>query len=312
MIFALFTLILISANVYGQLIFETFHYNSHQMELSGLHIEDDKLFSVADKKQNHFIYELNLNSDHKLEVSEHINLKNLEEYKFYYYTSLLLPQFGNWFKSPLDFEGITKCGEDFYIVNEQVRHVLKINQKRIEQIDIDFLSYFDKKVADANTFSLNAGFEGIAIDCKHKRLYVAQERSPRRILIVNLDTNEIMEDFDIKLDENQMNPDFAGLFYEKHHLYILERNNYKIIKYDLLSKKVVTKLSFKKMGKLNLDELYNTGEPFGLAEGLALTKDKIVITLDNNQKPLSEKATKILGIKGNGATVLVFKRPKGF
>lgn len=295
-----------------ELIFKDLYYRPKKMELSGLSYQDKKLFGIADKKSNHFIYEIHLSENNKLKIKKSINLKKLEGFKAYYYPTLLLPQFGNWFKSALDLEGISQCGNDFYLVNEQVRHVLKVSEKKIEKLDIDFLSYFDQNIQDASSLKLNAGFEGIAIDCPHKRLYIAQERSPRRILIVNLENFQIMEDFTIEAEAEQTSPDFSGLYYENNYLYLLERNDYQIVKYDLLLKKAVQKFSFKNLNGLDLSTLYDTGEPFGIAEGLTFSSEEIFIALDNNKKPLSKDAEEKFKIKGKGTTLLVFKRPVGF
>jgi hypothetical protein len=66
------------------------------------------------------------------------------------------------------------------------------------------------------------------------------------------------------------------------------------------------------MNNFQSNELYNTGEPYGLAEGLAMDSEMIFIAFDNNKSPLSKKASNQFKVKGRVSSILTFKRPKGF
>lgn len=288
--------------------FKNLYYSEKLIELSGLHFENGHFYSVADKSENHFIYELKFSEPNILTIKPFINIKNLRGYNSYYLETLLFPQFGNWFQATFDFEGITSCNDNFYVVNEQVRHVLKITENKIQKLKIDFLSYFENFIMDPKLIDLNAGFEGIAIDCKNEKIYIAQERSPRRILVVDLlDLNNI-DQFDLTDDDGQKFKDIAGLHFEYPYLYVLERSHHVISKYDVRDKKLISKISFENLNGFNLHDLYDTGEPYGIAEGLTMDENHIYIALDNNRMPLSKKGKDHFHIKGSGATVLVFLR----
>jgi hypothetical protein len=106
--------------------------------------------------------------------------------------------------------------------------------------------------------------------------------------------------------------DFTDLYYENDHLYILKRNSHKIMKYNLKDRKEIKTVSFGHTQKVHLREIYNTGEAYGLAEGLAMTSDTIYIGVDNNKSKITDKAQKAFGVKGSYSSIIIYKRPTGF
>ena len=161
--------------------------------------------------------------------------------------------------------------------------------------------------------STNAGFEGVAIDCENDIAYIAQERSPRGIFKVDLKTQKILETFLFNNETGKRGSnDYADLYFENGFLYMLERNNHLISKYSIKDKKVVSTVSFGKLPNIHLSELYDTGEPFGLAEGMTMSNDQIYIGIDNNGKPISKKGSELFNLKGSFSSLIIYQRPKGF
>lgn len=225
----------------------------------------------------------------------------------------------------LDLEGIAACGTTVYAVNERVRHVLVLDtaKKTLARLDADLSGYADLYAGESN-----AGFEGIAADCAGKTLYVAKERDPRQILVLKLDPGapakaSLANHFDVAPSDRAgqqvinpftgqgllpINPDFADLFFENGFLFALERNSYEIAKIDVAKQAVVGRVSYLKTER----GLYETGEPFGVAESLLLTKDDIRVGFDNNGAPLGVAAGKKAKVAGAFPGFYVYKRPTGF
>jgi len=292
--------------------FEKILFNRDNIEISGLYLEGNNLLFVGDKLSNRAIYKVQFEKD-RFYYKSHIDLTKLKNHDIYFAKALLFKHGGRLVKSPFDLEGLTKCKEAYYLVNEQVRHVLKIENNILEVLPIDFKNVFKKNGFPIEKISTNAGFEGVSVDCKNQVLYIAQERDPRAIIQVDLKTNKVQEMFLLENKKTKNGSlDFTDLYYESGFLYILQRNEYLISKYDLINKKIVAKLSFEKLKNLNARELYDTGEPYGLAEGLAMSEDTIYISIDNNYNKLSKKAEKLYGVSGNFSSLLLYKRPKGF
>ncbi len=219
-----------------------------------------------------------------------------------------------------DLEGITQCGDIVYVINEGPRDVLVLDLKRRT---MSLLSPKGQPYSSLAEGGLNAGYEGIAADCQRHKLYLAKERGPRRILVVDLKTNAWLEDWDIPLSERGgqkvINPwdgkglidigsDFADLDFVDGFLYALERNTFEIAKVDPQTRTVVARVSYWQTEK----PLYEHFEPFGLGEALDITPQTIVVGFDNNQEFLSTKVHAQYGKKGQGGTLAVFERPKGF
>lgn len=282
------------------------------IEISGFVEFQEKLFIVSDNKWDTWLYQVSFPNANQAEITKGVDLKKLKGYWPYYFSTLLTARGGHFVKSPWDIEGAASCENDVYIVNEQARDIIKLTKNTLERIEIDFAKTFKEMGFPLGEISPNAGFEGIAIDCENQTIYIAQERSPRRILVVNLESSKVTADYETAT-EGLKHPDYADLLFKDKHLYILERNNYRILKVSPQTNKVVGILSYSQISQtLKTSELYDTGEPFGLAEALHMDQEFIYIGLDNNINPFSKKAEKSLGLKGNHSSILVYKRPKNF
>jgi len=298
---------------YESLKFEKINFNRDDIEISGLVRLDNQLLFVGDKLSNRSIYKI-IFENKRFYYKSHIDLSSLKNHNKYFIGALLFKHGGRVIKSAFDLEGITSCGSDFYLANEQTRHILKVNNEVLTRLPLDFTQIFKEFGYPLSKVSTNAGFEGVTIDCENQILYIAQERQPRAIIVVDLKTMKITDMFATKtqIQDEKVSSDYADLYFENGFLYMLERNAYLITKYDVKAKKIVSRYSFKDLGKLSLDQLYNTGEPYGLAEGLVMSNESIYIGIDNNKKPLSKIGEKTYEIEGNPSSIITFNRPKGF
>lgn len=302
----------LSVSATSELMFEKIIFNRDDAELSGLLQHDDELLFVADKLSNRAIYKVRFEND-RFFYTNHLNISKLQGHNSYFAKALLFKHGGRIVKSPFDLEGLTYCNENFYIANEQARHVLKVNKKSITKLEINFNDIFKKLGTPLEKISTNAGFEGIAIDCKNQVLYIAQERQPRAIIVVDLKTNTPIEIFQTAVDKgNKITPSYADIHFENGFLYLLERNAHLITKIDIKTKKIISKFKFGKTNKLHLKDIYDTGEPYGLAEGLTMDKNRIYIAVDNNKNLLTKKAQAEYKLKGNFSSIMIYQRPKGF
>jgi hypothetical protein len=311
-IFTLLTILFSLPTYADELKFEKIYFNRDTIEMSGLVKKGNDLLFVGDKLSNRSIYKIVFEKE-RFYYKDYINLSDLSGHKTYFTKALIFKHGGRIVKSPFDLEGLSFCGNDFYLVNEQVRHLLKVSKNKIHQYEIDFESAFKKLKYPMDKIATNAGFEGVAIDCKNNLAYIAQERSPRGIFQIDLKTQKITDSFlfNNKETKNGSN-DYADLYFENGFLYLLERNNHLITKYSIKEKKIVASMSFGKLTSIHLRELYKTGEPYGLAEGLTMSKDQIYIGIDNNGNPISKKGIEAYKIKGNFSSLLIYQRPKDF
>lgn len=285
--------------------------SSSALEISGFAFKDNQLFAVSDNAWDTWLYGLELRKKNAI-ISKTQNLKKLKGYWVYYLSTFFWRDGERLIKAPWDLEGAAVCGDELYLVNEQTRHVLKIANESIEKIEIDFRPVFKEMGSPLNTLSANAGFEGVAVDCANSTLYIAQERSPRAILTVDLKQRSVSNYFDTST-ENNPNPDYADLYFTQGHLYVLERNMRRVLKVSPAAQEVVAVASYEEIvpGFLAAD-LYETGEVFGLGEALYMDEKFIYIGNDNNGNPFSEMAKERFGLEGNNSTILKFQRPQGF
>lgn len=297
-------------------------------ELSGLAQAKEGHWAVADAQDDHYIYLLKTSSgvkrysfDLPVDLS---TFKGFPDITAAAQAETRIPPKDR----RLDLEGLALCGDTAYLVSERVRQILVADLKTstIVKAPVNF-GYADLFAGEAN-----AGFEGIAADCAKRVLYIAKERDPRRILIVEAASWTMIGEFDVPPSgrndlkhktftdrdgkTHSIAADFADLAFDGGFLYALERNSFEVAKIDPKTFAVVGRVSYLKTE----EGLYDTGEPFGIAEALVLSSGQITIGLDNNGSHLSQAAQQKYRVSdhpqdkkvdGFGA-ILVFKRPAGF
>lgn len=293
-----------------ELLQVSFERGSH--ELSGAALLGDKLVFVSDEPTDKYLLETaytTLFTDTNASGGARFSLKR----------GLDLSQLPGFDQRRIDLEGLAYCPDRLYIANEGPREVLQLDlrARKLSQLALNF----DREALSAG--GINAGIEGIAVDCQEQLLFVAKERDPRMLLVFSLKDGQLLRqgnppasDRDGQKVINPMTgngllsigPDFADLVFDQGYLYALERNTYEIVKVDPKSFAALARVSYLQHEK----SLYDTGEPFGTAEVLLMTAQEILIAFDNNGSPLSSVALQKYGISGPHGAVMRFKRPQGF
>jgi hypothetical protein len=98
------------------------------------------------------------------------------------------------------------------------------------------------------------------------------------------------------------------LTFSNGYLYAIERVSSHIIKVDPSTLDALERVSY----RFAEAGLYATDEPYGMAEGIVLTPDHIILGFDNNGVALSESAQARFGVEGNPPAIIYFRRPAGF
>jgi hypothetical protein len=287
------------------------------MEISGFRKLGSSLLIVADDVTDTFIYQAD-QAKSRFKISNYLDLKQLMGWEDVLKSARNSAQnFGN--NSYIDLEGIEVCGQEIFLVNERARQVWRIiNRKTIENVRIKWGKYLSEIGGKPN-----AGFEGVAVDCGKKRLYVAKERSKSFILEVDLESGRVLRKITIPKSNRsgrkvinwkngkslfKIGADIADLKIKDGFLYALTRNSYEIVKIELSTGKIRGRVSY----FLSENGLYDSGEPFGLAEALDIVGNDIYVGFDNNGSPLGGRAAASYGISGDVGIFGVFDRPKDF
>lgn len=288
-------------------------------EVSGLYLSPSgRAIVVADSAEDTYLYLL-IQKGLRFHLKKELNIIKLSEAAAYQTELLAVSQVAAK-DQRFDLEGITACDSTYYLINERVRHVLAIEDgKSLKKLPIDFLASFPPLFEGGS----NAGFEGIAADCANKTLYVAKEREPRAIFKIDMTTWKVLEVKDFTPSDRsgqkvinfltgnglmEIGSDISDLFFDNGYLYALERNTWEIAKIDPKTFAVVSRVSYLR----SEHDLYQTGEPFGIAESLSMNGKEIWIGVDNNKMPLSGVAQKQYQLKGNFPAFMILKRPGGF
>ena len=143
-----------------------FDYSGKQpINLSGITQVGKNIYIVGDKAHDSYLYRVEKVGQY-WKISQRIELNT---------------------DHPASFEGVTSAGKYVFLVNEDpvavyLYDLCGLAAKRIE-LSIN-LGAFEKVMHAAGKH--NRGFEGIAFDEQHNRLYLAKEREPAYVLIVNL------------------------------------------------------------------------------------------------------------------------------
>jgi len=264
-----------------------------QLEPSGLVLFKNQLLIVSDEKDVADVYQLTPRDDQTLQAEPFLSLP---------------AELG---QESSDLEGITFCGKQIYVVDEATSTVVEIRSDGEALVHSLKLSTAQSSGDDAGASeSAAVGMEGIACDNAADILYLAWERQPRMIYAVDRSSFRVLDAFDVPAGWQSprseggktVYADFADLYFEDGFLYALQRSDRTILKIAPREKRLVSKL------RLDFEEslYYEYNEPFGMAEGLFITSDRIYIVLDNN-------GTARIGNPQNTSPLLLeFARPAGF
>ena len=253
-----------------------------KFDLSGITQMGDSVYIIADKPWNKFLYQIAFQQKSFM-VTKKVNLTLSDK---------------------LDLEGVDHCGGKTYLVNERQGLVYEFtNTQYISTPELEF----DNNELSSKSWG-NSGWEGVAFDCKHQRLYLIKEREPRAIYVVDTDNYSIIDQFNIPETESN---DFSDAKFENGYLYVIERNGNFVTKIDPVKKTVVSKYQYKDVASHPDGKLFGPTD-YGMGEALLLTDTEIWIGLDNNGLRATEHAQKTYGLTGKSPVILKFKRPRGF
>ncbi|WP_281613326.1 SdiA-regulated domain-containing protein [Flammeovirga sp. SubArs3] len=251
-----------------------------RFDLSGINIYYDEVLIVADKSDNKFVYV----------YTDHGNTFTIDNSKYKID-----------FNGKVDFEGIAVYGDDAYIINESNNEVYRYNLKTqdFNQLPINWEALSVKKEKWLN----NAGLEGVAIDPDKGLLYLAKERQPSFVIVVDLQNNLIVKEMHLK---KMCSNDIADLFFYKGNLYALERNERCIAKIDPQTSKVLKHYSFDKSVSKKGEKLYEPSK-YGMSEALMIKDDTVWVGYDNNDLKVSKFAKERYNLSGSQPVILKFK-----
>jgi len=252
-----------------------------RFDFSGMVMSGGDYLAIADKTWNQYAYKIRIDSG------------------FWYVTDSL--QLG--LDNNSDLEGIDYCEKaGLYFIDEKFNRAYLYDGKGNSQV------IFNKGVLrDGLKWGTNSGLEGLAVDCERKILYLAKERSPRFIVIFDLEGEKVLDIFNLPNSDG----DISDLKYENGFLYMLERNENLVTKINVQTKQIVDQVSYKQVCSHPDGKLYSHTE-YGLAEALLLTEDEIWIGLDNNGLPFSPHARQAYQLTGNQPVLIKFQRPESF
>jgi hypothetical protein len=296
-----------------ELEFAESFFGEREFELSGIASWRQSFLIISDNNTDTNISEIRLHRGRFL-IETRFDLTKLDGFAKFKEEALAKAKLlghDRW----LDLEAIAVCGDRIYLANERIRQIVLIDKGSIKGLEIDFSSVPQVMLGDAN-----AGFEGLAVDCAGDQMWIAKERDPRGIVPVDLKTMKVAGFFEIPASDRggqrvlewrngngvvEIGADIGDLQFVDGYLYALERNHYEVARLDAKTLKVLDRVSFFK----STYEIYDTGEPFGLAEALLVEPEAIWIGMDNNGMPLGTRAVAQFRVSGPMPGLFKFKRP---
>ena len=195
------------------------------------------------------------------------------------FTALQLAGFAPQKHGRYDCEGIGRDEQGrLYICEEDNRWILRFDPatQKVERLEIDWKpvrKYFNSRNA-------NASFEGVAVGGNH--LYVANERDKGRIVVVDLATQRVIDDFTVGT-KRWLTSDvhYSDLCWFDGALYALLREKQVVLKVNPESHAILAEYDFREIEE-SREFAYHTRSGTGVMEGLAVTKDAIWLATDNN------------------------------
>ena len=179
-----------------------------------------------------------------------------------------------------DCEGLCEDAKGrFYICEEANRWILRFDPgtKKVERLEIDW-SPVEKYFHPTDR---NASFEGIATDGEH--LYVANERQDGRIIVVNLNTLEIVDDFSVRPSNTRAKDiHYSDLCWYEGALFAVLRENHVLVKINADAKRIVAEYDYADVERDPEVAYENDTATPSLIEGLAVSDKTFWLCSDNN------------------------------
>ena len=165
-----------------------------------------------------------------------------------------------------------------YVCEEANRWILRWDPalRSFERLAIDWTPvrrYFHPS-------DLNASFEGVAVH--GDRLYVANERQTGRIIVVDLNTLKVVDDFAVAPGGSEpRDPHYSDLCWADGALWVLMRDVRQVLKVDPTEKQVLAEFDYAAMERAQ-DVAYGVLYTPGFMEGIAVDERYIWLVSDNN------------------------------
>jgi hypothetical protein len=178
-----------------------------------------------------------------------------------------------------DLEGLAQDREGrLYICEEGNRWILRWDPRttKVERLNIDWKPV-ERWFSAADS---NASLEGIAIG--GDRLYVANERQIGRVIVVDLATLKVIDDFMVAPAGSQSTDvHYTDLCWADDALWVLLRDDRKLLKVDPTAKRVLAEFDFTAMER-SRENAYGALFAPGFMEGVWVDQDFIWLLSDNN------------------------------
>lgn len=169
---------------------------------------------------------------------------------------------------------------DVYICEESQRQVFRYNpvSRTTQRLEIDWTPVKRWFSADAN-----ASWEGIAAG--GGKLYLANERSRGRIVVVDVATLKVERDFQVRPPEVQAaDVHYSDLCWHSGQLWVLCRESRCVLQVDPTSEKVLASFDYEAIER-DPQNAYAHPYPYGFVEGLYVEAENIWLAVDNNEFP---------------------------
>ncbi len=140
----------------------------------------------------------------------------------------------------------------------------------------------------------NAAWEGIAVG--NGRLYLANERSVGRIVVVDLIDLKVIDDFQVApAGKAARDVHYSDLCWWKGDLWVLCRESRCVLRVNPANHSVLAEFDFSAI-ELDRNNTYLSALPFGFVEGLSVDDDSIWLVVDNNGIPRRSAPTDFRGL----------------
>lgn len=270
----------------GVELFEVIRSGDKRFDLSGIVHFDSAIIAVADKPWNKSLYRINPDTT--------LNRATTEEFFTLSYE----------FKS--DFEAVDYADSIFYIADERSSGIYAYDLRKAEMRALN-LSW----PQNINPGSWgNTGCEAIAVDKENNRLFIGKERDEAALFVCGIGGGGLEP---VNMDDFPDGFDVSDMKYENHHLYLLNRGSYRVMKWDTRTEKIIDYFDYSFVMNANGEKLYSSSR-YPMAEGLGLTSDHIWVALDNNGDSFNNDNPWIEMRKfaGENPLLICFDRPEGF
>lgn len=178
-----------------------------------------------------------------------------------------------------DLEGLARDDQGrLYLCTEKQRWIFRTPARGgpVERLDIDW-----RPVRRwLSTSDSNASWEGIAVG--GSRLYLANERSIGRIIVVDLGTLRVIDDFQAQpVGSKALDVHYSDLCWHEGSLWMLCRANQVILRVDPVTRRTLAQFNYGPIERAPANA-YSVPFGIGMAEGLWVDDTHLWVLIDNN------------------------------